>query len=85
MYQCPYDSVSICCCINTDMTLIEMLSHYTVASLFKGVGRGGGGGGGGGGPGPPNNLGGGQHTLWPPNSPPAFSFNFCVKQETRGP
>ena len=60
-HQCQYDSVSICCCINTDMTLIQMLSHYTVASLFIGVGRGGGGvweGGGGGGK-PPNNLGGG--------------------------
>ena len=51
-----------------------------------GVGRGGGGGGGGGGgargAGPPNNFGGGgQHTLWPPNNPPAFSFNFYMKQE----
>ena len=24
---------------------------------------------------------GGQHTLWPPNNPPAFSFNFYVKRE----
>ena len=45
----------------------------------KGVGRGGGGGGG---DSPPNNLRwGGQHTLWPPNNPPTFSFNFYVKPE----
>ena len=25
--------------------------------------------------------GGGQHTLWPPNNPPTFVFNFYVKQE----
>ena len=25
--------------------------------------------------------GGGQHTLWPPNNPPTFSFDFYVKQE----
>ena len=38
---------------------------------------------GGGGQPPLNNLrgGGGQHTLWPPNNPPTFSFNFYVKQE----
>ena len=43
-----------------------------------GVGRGGPGGAR-----PSNNFGGGggQHTLWPPNNPPAFSFNFYVKQE----
>ena len=39
--------------------------------------------GGAGGARPPNNLRGGgrQHTLWPPNNPPTFSFNFYVKQE----
>ena len=44
---------------------------------------GGWGGGGGGGGQAPNNFrgGGGQHTLWPPNNPPLFSFNFYVKQE----
>ena len=26
-------------------------------------------------------VGGGQHTLWPPNNPPRFSFHFYVKQE----
>ena len=50
--------------------------------LLDGIGVGRGGGEGGGGAGPPNNFGGGgQHTLWPPNNPPAFSFNFYVKQE----
>ena len=51
-----------------------------------GLGRGGkgGAGGGGGGAGPPtNNLRGGQHTLWLPNNPPTFSFNFYVKQEKK--
>ena len=40
-------------------------------------------GGQGGGAAPPNNLrgGGGQHTLWPPNNPSIFSFNFYLKQE----
>ena len=46
-----------------------------------GVGRRGGGGGGGGGEGSPNNLRGGQHTIWPPNNPSTFSFNFYLKQE----
>ena len=38
---------------------------------------------GGGGAWPSNYLrrGGGQHTLWPPNNPPTFSFKFYVKQE----
>ena len=55
-----------------------------VGALNIGVGRGGGGGGrGGGGLGPPpNNFGGGPtYPLAPPNNPPAFSFNFYVKQE----
>ena len=47
--------------------------------LFIGVGRGGARGGQ---PPPPNNLGGGPtYPLAPPNNPPAFSFNFYVKQE----
>ena len=52
-------------------------------SLIIGVGRGeGGGGGGGGGEGEaPNNLRGSPTYPLAPNNPPAFSFNFYVKQE----
>ena len=55
--------------------------NYLLNILSIGVGRGGGGGRGGGARPPPNNFGGDQHTLWPPNNPPAFSFNFYVKQK----
>ena len=59
--------------------VLAWLSLVNVAFPI-GVGRGGGARGAS--PPPPNNLrGGGQHTLWPPNNPPTFSFNFYVKQE----
>ena len=46
--------------------------------IYIGVGRGGARGG----QPPPNNFGGGPtYPLAPPNNPPTFSFNFCVKQE----
>ena len=55
----------------------EKLSCVTNV-LDIGVGRGGQRGAS---PPPPNNLRGGQHTLWSPNNPPTFSFNSYVKQE----
>ena len=63
-----------------------MLYAYVCQRVMKnviGVGREGGGGAGGG-PGPPINLGGGRGAnipFGPLNNPPAFSFNFYVKQE----
>ena len=51
--------------------------------LHKYIGVGRVGGEAGGQAPPPNNLRGGQHTLWPPNNPPTFSFNFYVQQGTK--
>ena len=66
-----------------------ILVFYRSIGVGRGGGAGGGGGGGGGGgrggggsPPPPIILEGGPtYPLAPPNNPPAFSFNFYVKQE----
>ena len=56
------------------------LNDILEESYIIGVGRGGARGG----PGLPNNFGGGAKIPFgPPNNPPAFSFNFYVKQEKK--
>ena len=67
-------------CTPTALYFIPMLTPL-LPCTFIGVGRGGEGGAGGARP-PPNNFGGGANIPFgPSNNPPAFSFNFYVKQE----